>query len=796
MADNSVFITGAADGAFTEALSGLPPWATESTLFKIQGILEKTLQVQNKMLAEAAKKFGGKGSNNPETTKKYNDELEEAVKNLAKENSENTKKKKERKEEEDHFKKKKKHWEDQLAVWTEIRGRIVAFGAAIQNTFKENFDTYTKLNAEGINLVANLQSASDGFNSLQQITALTGVRYTELAASMTKYNAAVNAFSAGKFAKTVGLATKNLLQFGFSSKESADLLGAYLDTQMGYTDVSKKSVLQVSSELVGFGDRINKLSLATGMARAAILANLDALAKSNEASVLQGQVGEKAAESTLEFVSSLKNQNFGKSLLKMMTDVVKPLNETSMTLQKLGQGGFAQKMQAFVRSLDGLSPQQQAQALKEFERRNHAEIEANKQQANFYSQVPELAGEANKALEMYAGLQQSARAVTELNEKDLKKLESTNKARAALATQWETLLSKLQQAFAPTAPMIEMFANGLEWLNKKIDAFINLFSDQTRSWVGIGIVIGTFFAGMKILGSIVRVASKNFGLIAEKGSKAPGLISRLFGGLGRLLPIVGRLLGVAGLLYAAFEVGQAIGEQIYGVVSNFNWFNDMMDSLFKGIDDITAGLLDTLSSFWKGLIQIKDYFMKTFSEIGDGYANIASWISGKIKEVIGLIPDSVKSIFSEFTNIVNDIGDAFKQLIGRVVGKFIPDFAKGWFGSGENKSPASSVTNTKISESKSSTVSSNNVTIIKSPSQTNVVSPKTIAEQPDTQSVKAVKIPESSSAAGTGIEKSSSDVNINTALNYQNSLMEQLLHSINSMASTSKDILKYTRAQV
>src|SRR5271165_190043 len=101
MADTPVILTHVA----TDAYENLPPWATENTLGKIQGILQKTYNLQAKALAQLIKKAStGPAGQNQEAIKKYNDELGKAFRNLKKENEEAPKKRKERKEVEDHHK--------------------------------------------------------------------------------------------------------------------------------------------------------------------------------------------------------------------------------------------------------------------------------------------------------------------------------------------------------------------------------------------------------------------------------------------------------------------------------------------------------------------------------------------------------------------------------------------------------------------------------------------------------------------------------------------------------------------
>ena len=210
--------------------------------------------------------------------------------------------------------------------------------------------------------------------------------------------------------------------------------------------------------------------MVTGMAKL-VLANIEAIRKTTKQVFITAS--SDAANATLTFVASMKDQNLGKAFLKMMTDQIKPLNATFMSFQKIGLGGFGQKLMNFTQSLKGMSPEAAAQAVKAFEAQNRAEIEHGKQQANLYSQVPELASEAQAALTTFNSMQQQARTTREMSEAELRKMEKSNKARSQIASQWETLMSKLQMTFSTPIWLLEKLGNGLEYLNKGIDAVVN-----------------------------------------------------------------------------------------------------------------------------------------------------------------------------------------------------------------------------------------------------------------------------------------------------------------------------------
>jgi hypothetical protein len=519
MADNSVFITGVADGAFEQALGNLPPWATDETADRIAGILEKTLKLQTDAFKDLVKSAGGSGGLSPADAKKFTKSLSDAADIMDEDRKNHPKDKKWWRDNEDEHDKLRKRWKEIAAEYPKTTMALAAIAAAglyIKDVFVNSVNTYDKMNKAGINLVAGFSGVSSGFQGLQQLTALTGVRFTELSETMMKFSSAINAFGASKFAKTVGMSSKGLAEFGYSSKEAAELLGEYLSVQQGITDVTSKTEAETTKDLQRFAGNINKLSLATGMSRAAILANLEAISKTTDASVLQGQAGTAAANSTLEFISSIKDQNFGKTLLKMMTDQIKPLNQTFSSFQKIGQGGFGQKLMAFTQSIKGMDPESARQAMKTFEEQNHAQIEYGKQQANFYSQIPELAGEANAALEVYTKLQQTGRETVKVSDEDLAKLKETNKARAGLASAWEKLLSSLQKAFAPTIGMLNILTAGLDALNWVIDGLIAIIPDGVLAWGGAIAVIVAVVAGLSIFKSGLGVVAKALSFFTDK----------------------------------------------------------------------------------------------------------------------------------------------------------------------------------------------------------------------------------------------------------------------------------------
>lgn len=814
MADNSVFITGAASGAFTDALSGMPPWATEKTLRNIEGTLKQSLNISKQLLSKLGKS-GGTGLD-PKDMDELNKIFRTYNNTLNRNNTHET----------EREKKRTARWDRELLYGKKLEtrnekllfvfGELSRWGAKIQDTMKENVNTYAQLQQGGINVVAGFNDASTGFTSLQQLTAQTGVRFTELSATMLKYSNAVNAFTAGKFAKTVGQVSTQLQQFGFTSKESGELLGSYLESQAGFTDISNQTQAETTAKVVKFGSAVSKASMVTGMSKNAILANIEAISKSNEASILSANLGEEAATSTLAFISSMKDQNLGKAFLKMMSDQIKPLNATFMSFQKIGLGGFGQKLMNFTQSLKGMSPEAAAQAVKAFEEQNHAAIEAGKQQANLYSQIPELAGEAQAALTTFNGLQQQARTTRKMNDDEIAKMEKSNAARSKLATQWETLMSKMQLAFGAPISLLNLLANSLEIVNNGFDLVITsinkVFGDEATSWIGAGIAAaGMFGLLLKTLPAVTKwlsVFGKSLpgtgGSGAGRAAGAAGSAGEgLLGGLGKGLSGLGK--GIAGL---GKGIGGAVGGMLEGLAKGLSALGN--PKVLLGVVSL-AGIAASLWITGKAVQQFVGLDWETLGKAGValvalGVAGAAAglvapemllgaaafaalgasiWIIGKALEAVGTGLNSIGSIFANVSTGLNSLSaslDSFKNL----------DKLKDIIGTINSINLLKAAAFAAISAVSPSAPASSAVSVPKTPSSTTIDSPSAKKSGDKQPASPAAENP--STPVGAGIEKPPAKADINSMMSFQNSLLEQLLLSTNNLVSVNKDILKYTKA--
>lgn len=615
MTTDNIFIAGAADGSLVSAFEGLPPWATQATLEDIKGLISKSNGIQAQTLSSLAKSMGGSGLS-PDDIKEVNTQLELMGKNLVEEDKEfKTKTKKRWQENDDNHKKGLASIKDILSAETKLLGVSLSLGAAfdiVEKTFIASVNTFDALHTAGVNMVGGFDGAKDGFESLQQLTALTGIRYTELAKTMVKFSTSVNNFGTAKFAKTMAGASTELRKFGYTTQETGDLLGAYLDAQRAYANENQKSQQDTQNDLIRFGKNINNLSMATGMSKDKILENYQALSKTVDANILSTKTGDAASEATLTFISSMKDQNLGKQLLSMMTDTIKPLNSTFSALQKSGNGAFAQKEMNMLKSLEGMDAEQKAKSMAEFGKANEAEI----RQMILRNRTLEARGNADATAASAHGnaLLQESKIYNAMSDEDRKKLQITSEATTRLKSSWERFLSAFQIFLAPTMTILDGISSVLEILNSIIldtqmvmgqisKAFQGFYGMISPIFIGIGEkftqfenwiskTFPSFSKNLSGIGDTIATAKHELigfagiaALLAGAGLLMYKLVTTFMGSLS-ILKSVGGAGGIAGA--AGGGAGKAAG-------------GGMLGGLGKGLGELGKGLGEMLGGLGTGV---------------------------------------------------------------------------------------------------------------------------------------------------------------------------------------------------
>jgi hypothetical protein len=791
MADQTTIITGSVPGSLKSAFDGMPPWATNAVLEEIKGILND--QLKNSINSV-------QGALSAKDAKEINKQLELFEENLIAAN-------KQMKEDEEAEKKRNKEILEEAAKRKERSKAFVASLLSMADTAKivvttmlANVKTYDQLIASGVNVLSVTDGMTDGFEAVRNIAVITGVRFTELAATMQKYSVAINSYGTGKFVKTVAIASKSLQAFGYSSKETAELTGQYLEIQRGFSNTYNRSLKDTGMNVKQFGQSITEVSMATGMSRDVILNNIDAISKSSAANSLVAQSGEKASQSLMTFLGGLKDQNFAKELLAMMTDPIKAVNATFSAFQHVGQGQLGQEMMNFANNLknSNLTAEQQTQMLGQYYKSNAARIQADRAQIQQFDYAGSpVQAQAQAAEQFIDQMKAASNGITQMNAKDMAQMEKTNAASKAFATQLEKLKATLQSVFAPTAVQIQWLGDKLKQLNDGITWMTAKIGPNGMKIAGTVLAIVAFggVIAKVTMGFLKMARSMSFlGLFGGKkgGSAIGGAVGKAGGGIGAaeegILSGLGKGLaglgkGLAGL---GGGIGKGIGGVLTGIADGIASFGRMSVLFGAGVMLLVAAdiwvLGKALQTF--ATVSIKDVGVMVAALAGIGGAAAAMGAFWPLLAAGALVMAGVGAGMQVFGEGVQSIGLGL-QTMNNGLKNFDVNALKNIV------STINSLSLTHAAAIGALGVIKGVAGIFTTPSNSTIASPSKVSA--DAQANKASKeAATASSGTASGSTATKTDP-VSSAIQEQTMVLSKVLETMNSTLSINKDILRYTK---
>jgi hypothetical protein len=519
MADNSVFITGAADGAFEKAFSSLPDWATEATLVKLYKVLNKSSAVQTQALRDIVRelKGRGKGGTGGAGGTLGDPKTEATLKRLFKLFDDGVrtgdKKKKQDKEREDWDKKQLLGIKDFTSKWDMLaRGLMVAkaIGDKVLAVDSQYLKTMENLSDQGVSVYDATNRTKDGMEVLNQVVNLTGIRLENLEAAAAKYADSMSAVNFQKYAKAVGTATKAMGNLGFNSTQTADMMGAYISMESSYTDMRGKSEKELAKELETFGKGVRDNMQAFGKSREEILANAKSLSKSTDAFASSAILGPEATK------------HITASLMGMPEDISQGLMKSSALAGQGLQVGFDNivndfassgsrftvQMNSLVKALPNESPEQIRARFQGMTNSPMWQAEIAKQQQLAVA-GDQHAASALRTMQSIQGMVDTTSKATQAQKDAATGSASTV---ANLRTEQEKLAASMQAAFYPAEYQIKAVTSAMELLNKAIYGLIDTINPHARSAIGAGAVglgaaAGVVGTGLGIYGAGKGIAN-------------------------------------------------------------------------------------------------------------------------------------------------------------------------------------------------------------------------------------------------------------------------------------------------
>lgn len=626
---DSVFVTGIADGA----LDGVPAWATENTLYKIQSILERISATELKLL-DCCKDGGGSGAGGSRTASDLDKALTQLVDDFDKLHKQNKKRKKDN---EDFFQDNKKAKDitrlltDKKAMLAYVTGLVVKSFNGIIAVMTDNTKVFDHLNRSGVMMMDSSMAAYNGFDSLRKMVGIVEIKIGDLAKTMDEHNGA-NTVGMVKFAKTIPMARKQLEQLGYNFRDSADVIGAYLDVMQNVTHVQSMNSAQIARGAIEFAENMTKLSYATGISRKQLMQQTTAISASTDAAVIASSMSDEAAQKAAAFAASFKDPAVGQTFLKMMSAKVPALNATFQNFAKTGMGPLGLQVMKLTKSLVGLDPAEAGLKVKNFVN-SVGGLDAAIRRQQFLAEA-NVEG-ADDTLKQLVALKQAAIQYKDVDAKSMKAQQASAARLSRIQSAWDALMSKFSAIFSPSDSLLDVVGGGLEKLNivvgkiiEGMDWMAGKINTTFGNLIFYTLAATTALMGLRSLGALASLVSR--GVAAVMG--APTLISRMLGSLGSILSFVPRLMAsvvsrIPGLLFTAGRfIITRIGAALLGpvgwiagamsaayllyesVLSNISGVINMFDTIFYGLDKLLQFIPGAVGRGAKERIAIADNY--------------------------------------------------------------------------------------------------------------------------------------------------------------------------------------------
>jgi hypothetical protein len=284
-------------------------------------------------------------------------------------------------------------------------------------------------------------------------------------------------------------------------------------------------------------------------------------------------------------------------------------------------------------------------------------------------------------------------------------------------------------------------------------------------------------AGAALVGIATIAGIMGIPVVAAAIATGTGLLLLLSGALWAFgKAAISAAPGLKALAQSFMEFGKIDGKNLVLVAGGIMALTGALIAFAAG--GIASGVGNTVGSITDGISKLfgGDSILgklKEFAAIGPGLSLLASSLG-----IVGTSVNIMTSALNAFTGL-----DKLQSIIS-AINTLDPKKAAA-FGNLGNAKAVSLPNLTPTS----------NLSISKSPRLSTLNSPSAIVTTPSSIN-QANKDKEINNSTGPGIEKASSETNINSILDYQNILLQQLVSSTENLVSVNRDILKYTRANV
>jgi hypothetical protein len=616
MADNSVFITGIAEGSLEDTFGKLPPWASEVTAKSIENVLKKSLKFHADTFSEL-KKFlsnqgGKKGAIDPT---KANNELDRLSRSLKEQIGDYKRQNKLSREREDLDTKENKRKKEALSGGDKagmILASMAGAGDKVLGVFKQYISTSDELFKAGINIINGENDRVSSTEALNQMVLRTGMRLETLQGVILKYNDTLNVVGVQKFSRAIESSRKELESLGYNSEAQAELIATLMESERGYSSIRNRTAEELSTDAISLGKQLTSLSLTVGMSRDQLQQNLKANARNTDSTLVAARWGEDAAQNLAIATAGIKDTNLGKAITQMAAAAAPEFTQVFQDLVGSGMGDLATQLGALAQAGKTMDPSEFQHRLKEL-----TDSIADGRTSALIDQIAGKNQSAQASADLVASLKQFSRGVSDATPGQTGTAVKSQSSVAALQTEVESLAASAQKTFYPTMLQIDTFTSGLRLTNSAIGdtiTSINQLHSSILPFIGGGLVLATFAGAL--VAAIGAVKGFTFSLLSSgspggsgRGAGGPG------GGSGRAVKFgLGAVVGgfaLNQLSDSLNESGNTKGGALAGAGSSAlsgAGIGAMVGSIVPGIGTAIGGAIGAGIGGAIGLYQNKDAF--------------------------------------------------------------------------------------------------------------------------------------------------------------------------------------------
>jgi TP901 family phage tail tape measure protein len=365
---------------------------------------------------------------------------------------------------------------------------------------------------------------------------------------------------------------------------------------------------------------------------------------------------ELAAATEIMSNAGIKGEQAGTTLRGGLIQLLKPSEETSKMMEKLGikvedsKGNFVGLANLIKNISESLEGQTRAQKLA-----NLAAMVGTEAASGFLTLIeagPQKIEQYTKSLQNSGGASQKAAKQMKDNLKG-----SLEELQGAFETAQITIGNAL-------APAIQKIA---EYIQKLIDWF-NQLSPSTQRFIAISVAVAGVLAGVAaaigVVLTIIGGAINGIGALVLTFGKISGAISKAGGMMGLFSKALTVLTGPVGIAIAAIAALAAIA---FVVIKNWEPIKTFFIDLWNNISSTTTTVLTALGTFITGVWNnIKSFTSSTWQAIKQVTVTVWNAIKSAALAIIMPFVNGIKNLFNGMKGGLQQIFNGLKQYFSGV----------------------------------------------------------------------------------------------------------------------------------